>query len=101
MTEFSDEEDTKMDNRQKALARMAQEIANEWIGGLENQMCDSLPGEEDFEEAKEQLEQGHDWWVNAILSEVKVDREAQKHLKFAGNKFLEEHIDKMLKKMGY
>ena len=90
-----------MDNRQKALARMAQKIANEWIGGLENQMLDSIPGEEDYEEAKEELERGHDWWVAAIVSDTKTDREAQKHLKFAGNKFLEEYVDQMLTKMGY
>lgn len=90
-----------MDNRQKALARMAQNIANEWIGGLENQMCDSIPGDEEYEEANEQLQKGHDWWVNAIVSDVKVDREAQKHLKFAGNEFLEKCVDEILKKMGY
>ena len=66
-----------MDNRQKALARMAQKIANEWIGGLENQMCDSLPGEDEYEEAKEQLERGHDWWVDAIVVDTKADREMQ------------------------
>lgn len=90
-----------MDNRQKALARMAQTLANEWIGGLENQMLDSEPGEEDYESAKEQLERGHDWWVEAIVDETKVDREAQKHLKFAGNDFLRECVDRIITKMGY
>lgn len=90
-----------MDNRQKALMRMAQKVANEWIGGLENQMCDSIPGEEDYEEAKAQLEVGHETWVDWLVSEVKTNREAQKHLKFAGNKFLEDCVDGILVKMGY
>lgn len=90
-----------MDNRQTALARMAKKVANEWIGGLENQMCDSIPGEEEYEEAKTELERGHDWWVDAIFSETVSIREAQKNLKFAGNKFLMEYIDQMLIKMGY
>ena len=90
-----------MDNRQKALARMAQKIANEWIGGLENDMLDNDPGDEAYENAKHDLELGHEWWVAAIVSETKVDREAQKHLKFAGNKFLEDFVDGMLTRMGY
>lgn len=90
-----------MDSRQTTLARMAKEIANEWIGGLENQMDDSCPGEEDYESAKHDLELGHEAWVAAIVGEVKAKREAHEHLKFAGNKFLEDYVDKMLAKMGY
>ena len=90
-----------MDSRQVALKRMAQKIANEWIGGLENQMNDSCPGEEDYECAKHDLEMSHETWVNWIVAEVKTNREAQKHLKFAGNQFLEECVDEILKKMGY
>lgn len=90
-----------MDNREMALMRMTQKVANEWIGGLENQMLDSIPGEEDYESAKEELERGHDWWVDALVSEVKVNREAQKHLKFAGNKFLECCAHAVLIGMGY
>ena len=90
-----------MDSRQTALARMAKKIANEWIGGLENDMMDNEPGDESYEDAKHDLELGHETWVSLIISEVKVDREAQKHLKFAGNKFLEEYVDKMLTEMGY
>ena len=90
-----------MDSRQTALKRMAQRIANEWIGGLENQMNDSCPGEEDYECAKHGLELGHETWVSMIVADVKMTREAQKHLKFAGNKFLEECVDEILKKMGY
>ena len=90
-----------MDNGQMALMRMTQKVANEWIGGLENQMTDSLPGEEDYESAKEQLEAGHDTWVSWIVSEVRTNREAQKHLKFAGNKFLEVCAEVVLIGMGY
>lgn len=90
-----------MDNREMALMRMTKKVANEWIGGLENQMLDSIPGEEDYENAKAELERGHDWWVDALVSEVKVNREAQKHLKFAGNKFLECCAHAVLIGMGY
>lgn len=90
-----------MDSRQKALARMARSIANEWIGGLENTMLDYDEGSEEYESAKADLSQSHETWVGWIVGEVKINREAQKHLKFAGNNFLKDCVDKLLLSMGY
>lgn len=90
-----------MDSRQKAIARMARQVANEWIGGLENDMLDNEPGDEAYENAKHDLELGHETWVRMIVAEVKDKREVQKHLKFAGNAYLESYVDGMLKTMGY
>ena len=71
-------------------------------GSFEFTSLDSyLISEEDYENAKAELERGHDWWVDALVSEVKVNREAQKHLKFAGNKFLECCAHAVLIGMGY
>lgn len=90
-----------MDKREEALMRMTRAVANEWIGSLENQMLDSAPGDEEYDRAKEMLERGHEWWVDALVSEVRTNREAQKHLKFAGNKFLQACAEIVLIAMGY
>lgn len=90
-----------MDNRQKAIARMAKDIAGDWIGGLENTLLDFEEDSEEYKNAKHDLELGHEYWKKAIVSEVKDAREAQKQLKFVGNKFLEDYVDRLLTKWGY
>lgn len=80
---------------------MAKEIASEYIGGLENTMMDYPEDSQKYQDAKHDLAIGHDALVRIICTDVKVMREAQKYLKFAGNKFLENYVDNLLTKWGY
>lgn len=90
-----------MNSRQLMLAMLAKEIASGYIGGLENTMMDYPEDSQEYQDAKHDLALGHDRWVQIIVTDVKVMREVQKHLKFAGNKFLEDYVSKLLTKWGY
>lgn len=94
---------SEMNTHQKVAALLVKEAMSDWIGGLENALEDYAPGTEEYENAKSTLELGHDWWVQAIYSEVMANSNNPyfKHLRFAGEKFIKELIDKRLTKWGY
>lgn len=91
----------EMNANQKALYYMMDELTKDIIGGMENTMQDNLEGSELYEEAKAFLTQGHEQLKAYFYDMLKANREAQKHLKFAGNAFLLERIERRLTKWGY
>lgn len=84
---------------QKQVWILVQETANQWIGGLENQMMDSPRGSEDWESAKKALldEEGV---IAHVRSEVFNSPQWKNidHLHFVTREWTEERIQKRVKK---
>lgn len=90
-----------MNSNQTVLAMIIRDVAGEYIGGYENTLMDYPEGSKEYQEAKEFLATDHDTLVAWIVADVKRDREAMKHLKFAGNDFITQYTGKLLTKWGY
>lgn len=87
---------TDVSVNQVAIFKMVKETIYDMIGGLENDVMDN-----DLESSKQFLSMGHENMVEYFFNMIRVQREAQKHLKFAGNDFLRQTIEKRLEKIGY
>lgn len=76
---------------------------SEYIGAYENQLQDCTPDDEEYKKAYEFLHQGHDNLVEIIYQGVMFDsnKSVAKHLRFAGEAFIKERIDRRLTKWGY
>ena len=94
---------SEMNSNQKRVFSMVVDACNEFIGGWENTMMDEEEGSEEWQNAKEMLEAGHDALVQWILSDVKLSTEWKRleHLHFVSLEWTKERIDRRLKKMGY
>lgn len=93
--------ESKTTSRVEALTKIVEEIMSEMIGGYENQRTDSPEGSEDYAEAVEFLTQEHEAIVEQIFNESRTRREAQEHLKFAGNDTLHGIVESKVTAWGY
>lgn len=91
----------EMNKNQRELYMMMDQITSEYIGGYENTMLDYPEDSEEYREANEFLTMGHDAMKDFFFCMISADRESAKHLKFAGNEFLLERIERRLLKWGY
>ena len=92
---------SEMNVHQRNLYRMMDELTCEIIGGYENAMADYPEDSDEYWEAKEFLDMGHDALKQYFFNALTARRETQKALKFAGNDFLMERIERRLRKWGY
>jgi len=94
---------SEMNSNQKTVYLMVVDACNEFIGGWENTMLDEPEGSEEWQNAKELLEEGHDALVGYILGDIRSSREWQRleHLHFVSLEWTKERISKRLTKMGY
>lgn len=91
----------EMNQHEKVINQLIMNCVSEWIGGLENTMLDYEEGSEEYENAKQML--NHDELFDMFYSDIMVEtrRNYKSHLRFAGKAFIEERIEKALKKNGY
>ena len=93
----------KMNKNELMAYWLAKEETGYFIGGYENMMEDNEIGSEEYNEAKEVLNQGHESLVEACyyftMQETK--RAYLKHLRFAGEEFIKDCISTILTKWGY
>lgn len=90
-----------MNKNQLAVYQLMDKWTTDVIGGFENQMEDNEEGSAAYEEAKSFLSKSHEEMKQCFFDAIRADREAQKHLKFVGNDFLLERIERRLTKWGY
>lgn len=78
-------------------------VMSELIGGLENALQDYDEDSEEYKNAYHDLHVGHDtlkeWIYRDVMSYS--DKGMSKHLRFAGEAFIKERIDRRLTKWGY
>ncbi len=94
---------SEMNEHQATAYRLMVEVYNDIVGGLENGLMDYEEGTEDYEVCKRALSDG-----NTLLGEIYVRtqqeatrRGSAKHIRFAGEEFLRERIQRRLAKDGY
>ena len=92
---------SEMNAHQKAIFRMMDELTRDLIGGYENTMMDYPEDSEEYQEAQAFLSMGHEAMKQHFYSMLTAEREMQKELRFAGNAFLLERIERRLTKWGY
>lgn len=94
-----------MNAHEKMAARIAYKVACEIIGGLENCLTDFPSDCEEYQSAKEMLNQSKSELVDYLYTEVMAETEAngdwRKHMRFAGTEFVRTYLDKLLTKWGY
>lgn len=76
---------------------------SETIGAYENALEDCDKDSEEYKTAYEILNSGHDNLKDWIYRDVMLnsDKGTAKHLRFAGEAFIKERIDRRLTKWGY
>lgn len=76
---------------------------SELIGGLENVLMDYPDDSEEYQNAWHDLHVGHETLVEWVYRDVmaQADKGTAKHLRFAGEQFIRERIDRRLTKWGY
>ena len=92
----------EMNAHEKEVERLISNAVSELIGGWENAMNDSVEGSEEYESAKAML--NHDTLFDCIYEEVMYyssNKRHASHIRFAGKAFIEERIERRLKKEGY
>ena len=92
---------SEMNAHQKAIYRMMDELTRDIIGGHENTMQDCPEDSGEYQEAKAFLEMGHEAMKEFFYQMLLAERDMQKELRFAGNAFLLERIERRLTKWGY
>lgn len=94
----------EMNAHQKAIFDIMTEVCSEYIGGYENTLSDFDEDDEEYVEAKNFLEMGHDklkdFIYNEVMKECKAGSNAS-HARFAGKDFLMERIEARLLKWNY
>lgn len=93
----------KMDSHQKVAFMLVCDVVSELIGGNENTLLDYDYDTKEYKTAKQFLDQGHDNLKWVIYNEVMMrsDDSTLKHLRFAGESFIMERIEKRLVRCGY
>ena len=104
---------SEMNARQKKAYMNIKHAANHIVGGLENGMMDSAPGDEDYKRFEAEL-QNHDELIDQIYREattciysegcVMFGKSAESYIKdirFCGKEWLMERVTKLVAKMGY
>ena len=92
---------SEMNAHQRAIYRMMDELTIDIIGGRENDLQDYPEDSEEYQEAQRFLTMGHDAMKELFYDMLTAQREMQKELRFAGNAFLLERIERRLTKWGY
>lgn len=92
----------EMNAHEKQVERLIQEAVSEIIGGFENQLADNDEGTEEWQDAKNALT--HDNLFDMMYEHVMYyssNKRHASHIRFAGKAFIEERIERRLKKEGY
>ena len=92
---------SEMNAHQRAIYRMMDELTIDIIGGRENDLQDYPEDSEEYQAAKAFLTMGHDAMKELFYCMLTSQREMQRELRFAGNAFLLERIERRLRKWGY
>lgn len=92
-----------MNAHQKMAYIMVVESMSEIISANENTLLDYDENSAEYKDAKEFLSHDREYLANVIYNDVMqaCDKTHEKHLRFAGEKFIKERIEKRLIKMGY
>lgn len=91
----------EMNSHEKQVDLLIQEAVSEYIGAYENTLSDFPEDSEEYKEAKELL--NHDTLFEIIYDQVMKESASNyaSHIRFAGKAFIEDRIEKRLKKEGY
>ena len=93
---------TTYNAHEKLAIILVKEAMSSIIGGYENTLLDFEDGDEEYKNAYEFLHSGHEELINAIYLEVmSCQKGYEKHLRFAGEKFIKDYISKRLTSWGY
>lgn len=94
---------SEMNEHQKAAFDRVCAEMSEIIGANENNMMDYPVNSEAYQQSAEFLSQPREVLIDYIYSSVMAasDKKTEKHLRFAGKKFIVERIDRRLAKWGY
>ena len=94
---------SEMNAHEKVAFMYVCEVMSELIGGWENTLMDNPEDSEEYKNAYHDLHVGHETLIDWIYSDVMSysDKGTAKHLRFAGEKFIKERIDRRLTKWGY
>ena len=94
----------EMNKHQRIMYLLMDEVMCEIIGGLENTIQDYTSDTEEYKNAEEFLNLGHDkladYFYAEVMNRCKSDSYLS-HARFAGSAFLKERIERRLMKWGY
>lgn len=94
---------SEMNSHEKVAFMYVCEAMSQFIGGLENALLDYDENSEEYKNAYDDLHVGHETLIEWIYRDVMSysDKGTARHLRFAGEKFIKERIDRRLTKWGY
>lgn len=89
-------------SHEREAIKLANYYLSEFIGGYENSLLDNDEDSEEYKNAYEFLHSGRENLVETIYTSVMHDQRGhEKHLRFAGEKFIKDFINRKLEKWGY